>query len=593
MAQHFRGRNQGLQARRRTQVPLRRARLYNSCFHILMNEARYASLPPDVKKAIDDTTGTVMVDRFGELWNKWDQAGLDAVKARGNVIVPVSNQQREQWRAQLQPLIDSQLAELQKEGVGNARAVYDEMLKKVAQYSNDPRGDDHPRALSTIAPTAARSGFAGAGITLLMLMTLVLMADISTRKTLNFAILGTIDLTQLAVMLAVFLALPLAFLHESNVDVDFFTSRLPPRALASLKCAVTLLWTALLIAIAWYSFEQAQIQYAQGDKSMTLGIPMLVYWAPVLFGTTLSIWPRCWSRRAKRCAPPARKPRHERAARRRPRFRRGGRADRAARAGGNRNGRRRHAWLRRGERLEHARFRTRARAVRVGVSDRALGAAAVHPDGRVRRAWRTFAEPVRLRRRADRSPARRARARHGRRLRDFRRGVRLRDRHGGHHGARGDARDAPRRLRRPPVLGLGRRGRHARGDDSAVDPVRDLRPDDRAIHRQAARRGNPAGHPRHAALHGGDRLVDRARPETGASGTARELARAAAGGARRLAGGAPVRPGAGRHVLGLVFTHRGRRGGRLWRDRAGVGGRQAEARRFLQRRSRKPRPPSA
>ena len=110
------------------------ARVYTSCFHIVMNEAKYAGLPADVKKAIDDTTGAAMVDRMGELWNKWDQAGLDAVKPRGNLIVPVSNQQREQWRVQLKPLIDSQLAELQKEGVANARAIYDEMLKNVQKF---------------------------------------------------------------------------------------------------------------------------------------------------------------------------------------------------------------------------------------------------------------------------------------------------------------------------------------------------------------------------------------------------------------------------------------------------------------------------
>jgi TRAP-type C4-dicarboxylate transport system substrate-binding protein len=110
------------------------ARVYTSCFHIVMNEAKYAGLPADVRKAIDDTTGATMVDRFGELWNKWDQAGLDVVKPRGNVIVPVSNEQREKWRAQLKPLIDSQLAELQKEGVANARAVYDEMLKNVQKF---------------------------------------------------------------------------------------------------------------------------------------------------------------------------------------------------------------------------------------------------------------------------------------------------------------------------------------------------------------------------------------------------------------------------------------------------------------------------
>jgi TRAP-type C4-dicarboxylate transport system permease small subunit len=122
-----------------------------------------------------------------------------------------------------------------------------------------------------------------------MLMTLVLMADISTRRTLNFAILGTIDLTQLAVMLAVFFALPLAFLHESHVNVDFFTSRLPRRAMTVLNCLVALLSTALLAAIVWYSLGQARIQFAQGDKSMTLGIPMLFYWVPMLLGTALSI----------------------------------------------------------------------------------------------------------------------------------------------------------------------------------------------------------------------------------------------------------------------------------------------------------------
>lgn len=110
------------------------ARVYTACFHIVMSGARYAALPPDVKKAFDETTGATLVNKFGDLWQKWDQAGLDAVKPRGNVIVPVSNEQREKWRAQLKPVIDSQLAGLEKEGVANARAVYDEMLKKVAQF---------------------------------------------------------------------------------------------------------------------------------------------------------------------------------------------------------------------------------------------------------------------------------------------------------------------------------------------------------------------------------------------------------------------------------------------------------------------------
>ncbi len=107
------------------------ARVYTACFHVLMNEQRYAALPADVKKAVDDTTGATMVNRFGELWARWDQAGLDAVKPRGNVIVSVGNEQREKWRAQLQPVTDGLLAELEKGGVANPKAIYEEMRQKV------------------------------------------------------------------------------------------------------------------------------------------------------------------------------------------------------------------------------------------------------------------------------------------------------------------------------------------------------------------------------------------------------------------------------------------------------------------------------
>ena len=111
------------------------ARVYSSCFHVVMNEQRFAGLPADVRRAIDETTGPVLVNQFGGWWNRWDKAGLDAVRPLGNVIVPVSREQREAWRTQLKPLIDSQLSELEKAGVANARAIYDEMLKRVASFA--------------------------------------------------------------------------------------------------------------------------------------------------------------------------------------------------------------------------------------------------------------------------------------------------------------------------------------------------------------------------------------------------------------------------------------------------------------------------
>jgi TRAP-type C4-dicarboxylate transport system permease small subunit len=117
----------------------------------------------------------------------------------------------------------------------------------------------------------------------------VLMVDISTRKTLGFSILGTIDLMQLAQVACVFLVLPLVFLRESHISVDFVTARLPPRLRAAVEAVSALLGIALLAAILWYSWQQAAIQVRQGDRSVTLGIPMAFYWAPLLLGTALSI----------------------------------------------------------------------------------------------------------------------------------------------------------------------------------------------------------------------------------------------------------------------------------------------------------------
>jgi TRAP-type C4-dicarboxylate transport system substrate-binding protein len=111
------------------------ARVYTSCFHILMNEQRYASLPAPLKKAIDDTTGAAMVNRFGAWWNGWDKAGLDAVKPRGNVVVAVPDAQRDRWRALLHPVTAGLLAELEKGGVANPKAILDEMREKVAAFA--------------------------------------------------------------------------------------------------------------------------------------------------------------------------------------------------------------------------------------------------------------------------------------------------------------------------------------------------------------------------------------------------------------------------------------------------------------------------
>lgn len=129
---------------------------------------------------------------------------------------------------------------------------------------------------------------AAAGVGALMLAIVVVMADIVARKSLGFSIRGTIDLTQLAQMACAFLALPYVFLRESNISVEAFANRLPQSAQRVVRLVAALITLALMLAITWYSFRQAGIQVGQGDKSVTLGIPILAYWLPTLAGLALS-----------------------------------------------------------------------------------------------------------------------------------------------------------------------------------------------------------------------------------------------------------------------------------------------------------------
>lgn len=129
---------------------------------------------------------------------------------------------------------------------------------------------------------------ATAGILALGLGVLAIIADISLRHALGISIVGAVDLTQLAQLWCVALVLPLTFLRESNITIDFVTARFPQRWLAALRATVQLLCAVFLFALTFYGAQQAYLQIAQGDVSQTIGIALVWYWAPLLCGLFLS-----------------------------------------------------------------------------------------------------------------------------------------------------------------------------------------------------------------------------------------------------------------------------------------------------------------
>lgn len=127
-----------------------------------------------------------------------------------------------------------------------------------------------------------------AGMICLSGTVLVSMADIAGRKTIGFSVLGIDDIVSLTVMACVSLAMPLTYLREGHVAVEFVTDPLPRRLRAGVKAVSALLVTGFVALLAWYGFKQAMQQIAQGDKSNTLAIPIVAFWAPLLVGMAIS-----------------------------------------------------------------------------------------------------------------------------------------------------------------------------------------------------------------------------------------------------------------------------------------------------------------
>ncbi len=115
------------------------ARFYTVSFFFLMNQRRYDALPAEVRQAIDGISGEPLVARFGDWWNAWDLLGLEAARARGNVVTRLSEDDRRLWRQRLQPVIDQQLGALEAQGVAEARQVYLAMIQEIARLKKPPQ----------------------------------------------------------------------------------------------------------------------------------------------------------------------------------------------------------------------------------------------------------------------------------------------------------------------------------------------------------------------------------------------------------------------------------------------------------------------
>ena len=128
-----------------------------------------------------------------------------------------------------------------------------------------------------------------AGVSLLLMCAVLNVGDIATRRLTTWNLTGMVDITQLMVMACAFMCIPYTFMREAHIDVDFITTHLPPRINSALMGLWSLAGALFMAAVTWYAGVAALQAYVNNDQSTTIGIPIVWYWVPLLFGCVLSV----------------------------------------------------------------------------------------------------------------------------------------------------------------------------------------------------------------------------------------------------------------------------------------------------------------
>lgn len=107
-------------------------RIYVPTFWFGINQNTYDNLPEIAQACIDKSSGDPLIAKFGDWWNQWDEDGYNRIINEGHDVTVLTEDQRAQWAADLQPMATEFISGLESRGVDDAQEVYDKLVAFVA-----------------------------------------------------------------------------------------------------------------------------------------------------------------------------------------------------------------------------------------------------------------------------------------------------------------------------------------------------------------------------------------------------------------------------------------------------------------------------
>jgi TRAP-type C4-dicarboxylate transport system substrate-binding protein len=100
----------------------------SATFALVVNPAKYASLPDDLKALIDRTTGAAAAEKFGTMWDEAEREGKVSMLAKGTQVYVLPADQLATMKKAFAPQIDAAVADVEKQAKPG-RAFFDAYVK--------------------------------------------------------------------------------------------------------------------------------------------------------------------------------------------------------------------------------------------------------------------------------------------------------------------------------------------------------------------------------------------------------------------------------------------------------------------------------
>ena len=110
-----------------------RPALYSAVFIFGMNQAKYDSLPTDLKKVIDNNSGPQLTKQIGRIWDESAAPGRKSATDRGNTFYTVPAAELDNWIKASAPLYDDWVADMNKRGLPG-KQMLDDARALLAKY---------------------------------------------------------------------------------------------------------------------------------------------------------------------------------------------------------------------------------------------------------------------------------------------------------------------------------------------------------------------------------------------------------------------------------------------------------------------------